>query len=171
MKLGLSPYSVKVVPYDPEWPKEFALEKARLLQKFGNELKIEHVGSTAVPGLPAKPIIDMLMAVESFEKLEYYATTLQDMGYEYKSRNMFKGRKFFPKNQAGKHTHHISLVIQNDPRNWDEKLSFRDALRKDNTMRDKYASLKQELARKYVNDRDSYTLAKDDFINKALHQN
>jgi len=96
--IGLKRGTVKVVDYDPNWPQEFEAEKQRLIDTFGNEvLAIEHIGSTSIPGLAAKPIIDMVAAVKSFDDLQVFMEGLQKLGYEYIPERMFDNRKFFPK--------------------------------------------------------------------------
>ncbi len=169
MTLGLKRGTVEVVNYDPHWPRQFEDEKRRLLAVFGDRpLALEHVGSTSVPGLASKPIIDMIGAVASFDQLDYFTQQLQKLGYEYIPERMFADRKFFPKGPANNRTHHLNLVTQGDPQQWCDILLFRDYLRQNDATRDAYMRLKQDLARRYSNDRAAYTLAKNSFIQQVL---
>lgn len=169
MSLGLKRGTVTVVDYDPLWPQNFDEEKARLFTALGRELlAVEHVGSTSVPGLVSKPIIDMIGAVESFDRLDYFIDHLQKLGYEYMPDRMFEARKFFPKGDQSYRTHHLNLVIKNDPEQWNNIILFRDYLRQNDTVRDQYANLKQKIAHEYSDNRYAYTKAKNDFIQKSL---
>lgn len=168
---GLKRGTVELQNYDPSWAQAFTDEKACLHKAFGGKLlAIEHVGSTAVPGLAAKPIIDMIAAVESFDQLDYFIEHLQKIGYEYMPSRMFATRKFFPKGSHDNRTHHLNLVIKDDPEQWKSILLFRDRLRQDNLLCDKYMALKLQLADQFPNDRASYTKAKNTFISAALHK-
>lgn len=169
MSLGLKRGTVEIVGYDPLWPQMFEKEKAALLAVLGKEvLAIEHIGSTSVPGLASKPIIDMVVAVKSFDQLDYFIDHLQKLGYEYMPDRMFKERKFFPKGSQDNRTHHLNLVIKNDPEQWDNMMLFRDYLRKNDAVRDQYSKLKQELADNHPNDRYNYTEGKNSFIQQVL---
>ncbi len=163
--IGLRRGTVKVVEYSPNWPKDFEAEKQRLIDAFGDKiLTIEHIGSTSVPGLAAKPIIDMIAAVKSFDDLPEFVNRLQKLGYEYMPERMFNNRKFFPKGSQENRTHHLSLVLLGDPEQWIKPIAFRDYLRIHETERDEYANLKTTLANRYANDRATYTQLKDDFF-------
>ena len=104
--IGLKRGTVKVVDYKPDWPKEFEAEKQRLIDAFGDKIiAVEHIGSTSIPALAAKPIIDMVVAVKSFDDLQVFIDKLQSLGYEYMPERMFDNRKFFPKgSQKNAHT-------------------------------------------------------------------
>lgn len=163
--IGLKRGTVKVVDYDPNWSKEFKAEKQRLLATFGDKiLAIEHIGSTSIPGLAAKPIIDMIVAVKSFDDLPEFADRLQQLGYEYMPERMFSDRKFFPRGSREKRTHHLNLVLQDDPEQWTKPIAFRDYLRIHEAERNEYAKLKTTLAKQYADDRAVYTKLKDDFL-------
>lgn len=171
--IGLKRGTVKVVGYNPNWHKEFEAEKQRLLDTFGEKiLAVEHIGSTSIPGLAAKPIIDMVVAVKSFDDLPEFIEGLQKLGYEYMPERMFDSRKFFPKGSQENRTHHLNLVLQNDPEQWIKPVVFRDYLRTHETEHKQYAKLKTNLAKQYADDRATYTKLKDDFfqlvIDKAL---
>lgn len=171
MTLGLPRTTVTIAPYDPLWPDYFAKEKQLLLATLGDKLiAVEHIGSTAVPGLAAKPIIDMVAAIASFNELAFFIEHLQKLGYEYMPDRMFASRKFFPKGPRTHRTHHINLVIKDDPEQWEAAILFRDYLKQNNTARDQYAQLKQALAKAHPNNRAAYTAAKNDFIQQCLRE-
>lgn len=151
------------------WSVEFEKEKQKLLNIFGDKITaIEHIGSTAVPDLPAKPLVDMIAAISSFDQLEDFITPLEKLGYEYMAERMFVDRKFFPKGPRSRRTHHLSLVLKDDFEQWISPLFFRDYLRNHKDARDAYARLKTSLASKYGNNREAYTKAKSDFIQHIL---
>lgn len=149
------------------------MEKQRLCEAFADKiLAVEHIGSTSIPELVAKPIIDMVAVVKSFDNLPEFIEDLQKLGYEYMPERMFDNRKFFPKGSQDNRTHHLNLVLQNDPEQWIKPIAFRDYLRAHDGEREEYAKLKLTLAQEYANDRATYTKLKDDFfqliIDKAL---
>ncbi|HET6747061.1 MAG TPA: GrpB family protein [Candidatus Saccharimonadales bacterium] len=169
MSIGLERGTVRLQAYDPNWAIEFERERQRLLDVFGDRLiAIEHIGSTSVPGLPAKPIIDMIAAIRSFDELENFVEPLQELGYEYSPERMFTDRKFFPKGPHSSRTHHLNFVLNDDANQWASPLLFRDYLRNHQEARNEYARLKFLLAGKYSNDREMYTKSKSDFIQRAL---
>lgn len=165
MPIGLKRGTVQLQPYDPGWAEEFTIEKAALKAAFGNKLvAIEHIGSTSVPGLAAKPVIDMVAAVDSFDNFTDFIAPLQAMGYEYMPERMFTDRKFFPKGPHSSRTHHLNLVLRNDPEQWVKPIAFRDYLRSHEQDRNEYASLKLAFAAAHAHDRAAYTKAKNSFI-------
>ena len=171
--IGLKRGTVRVEGYNPNWQKEFEAERQRLFETFGEKiLEVEHIGSTSIPGLAAKPIIDMVVAVKSFDDLPEFIDELQKLGYEYMPERLFDNRKFFPKGSQENRTHHLNLVLQDDPEQWTKPIAFRDYLRTHGREREEYAKLKITLAQEYTNDRATYTKMKDDFfqstINKSL---
>lgn len=169
--LGLRRGTVSVRPYDPNWVIGFEKEKQHLKEIFGDKIiSIEHIGSTAVPGLPAKPLIDINAAIRSFDELDDFIVPLQKLGYEYIPERMFADRKFFPKGSRSNRTHHLNLVLQNSVEQWANSLLFRDYLRDHQQARDEYAQLKVSLAKKYKDDREAYTRAKSDFIQRILRK-
>lgn len=170
MSVGLERGTVQLQVYDPGWANEFEQERQRLLDVFGNRLiAIEHIGSTSVPGLSAKPIIDMIAAVESFNDLGDFIEPLQKLGYEYMPERMFTDRKFFPKGPRSNRTHHLNLVLKSEVDQWESPLLFRDYLRNRQDARDEYAQLKSSLAQKYGHNRENYTKSKNDFIQHILY--
>ncbi|MFH1726657.1 MAG: GrpB family protein [Elusimicrobiota bacterium] len=161
---------VSLAAYDPAWPAMFADEARSLRSKLPGPPvgRIEHFGSTAVPGLCAKPVIDILVEVASHEQAkETIAPALEAEGYEYFWRPMFEGSDvfyawFIKRGPGGKRTHHIHMV-ESDSELWD-RLRFRDYLREFPAERERYERLKRELAARHPGDRVAYTEAKTGFV-------
>ena len=162
---------VAVVPYDPHWPELFKEEKAHLLSCLPKTLvnRIEHFGSTAVPGLTAKPIVDMLVEVTSLDETRQKVPfILEPKVYDYFWRPVWGDDTppfyaFFIKRDAdGNRTHHIHLVEAHFEL-WD-RLLFRDYLIEHPHVAQDYSKLKLKLSNIHVNDRVAYTEAKTDFI-------
>ncbi len=157
---------VVVVPYDPVWPHQYEEEKTRILAVIAPYVVcIEHMGSTAVPGLAAKPVIDILIAVHSLADAPLFLPPLASLGYVYiqKHESMFPERRYLHRLVNGQHTHHLHVVEQ-DSNFFNVQIAFRDYLRRHTDARDQYAVLKLDLAQRYRNDRDAYTDAKSAFI-------
>jgi len=162
---------VRIVPYDPVWLKMFEDESTFLRRKFPKGLikRIEHFGSTAILGLSAKPIIDILVEVSSLEETKkQIVPVLEAKGYEYFWRPSFGDDVppyyawFIKRNSEGKRSHHIHMV-EADSELWD-RLYFRDYLRQFPTEAKNYDKLKRQLSEKYPNDRVKYTKEKSEFI-------
>lgn len=166
--IGLKRGTVSVVEYQPSWVAAFDEEKQQLLDALGDNVSgIEHVGSTSVPGLAAKPIIDMLAAVDDLSVYKRLIEPLTALGYEFMPERVFADRVFFPKGPRENRTHHLSLAVKNSD-GWNKTIAFRDYLRENASARDKYQSFKTQLAAKYPNDRASYTKAKEQLIEVIL---
>jgi GrpB-like predicted nucleotidyltransferase (UPF0157 family) len=161
---------VRIVPYDPEWPARFDRERDLLLQAIGPWVvdDIHHVGSTAVPGLDAKPIVDMLVGVEDLESSRACFEPLAEIEYLY-APYMPDAMHWFCKPDPGRRTHHLHLVPRDSPRYRDE-LAFRDHLRANPEKARDYAELKHRLAARFDRDREGYTEAKADFIERNLRE-
>jgi GrpB-like predicted nucleotidyltransferase (UPF0157 family) len=156
-----------IVPYDPRWPQLFKDEAEFLRKKLPESLieRIEHFGSTAVPGLPSKPIIDMLIQVQSLEETKTQIVPLLEAeGYNYFWRtDKLPAYAWFIKRDAeGKRTHHLHMV-EADSQLW-ERLYFRDYLREFPEEARRYAKLKQSLVEKYPKDRVAYTEGKSAMV-------
>jgi len=162
---------VAIVPYNPLWPKSFKDEKEHLLSCLPRELlrRIEHFGSTAVPGLPAKPIVDILVEVTDLNETRRLAVpVLEGQGYDYFWRPT-RGDDvppfyawFIKRDKNGNRTHHIHMV-EGHFEHWD-RLLFRDYLIEYPDVAKEYGDLKQKFSELYQNDRVAYTRAKTDFI-------
>ena len=160
--------AVELVPYDPAWPGRFRAESERLGRVLSRWLvaPVEHTGSTAVPGLVAKPVIDIMAPVSSLEASRDAIAAAATLGYlhaAYRDDVMH----WFCKPSPRHRTHHLHLVPHGS-RTWSDRLLFRDRLRRDATLRRDYARLKRTLAATHRNDRDAYSAAKGPFIEGVL---
>jgi len=157
---------IEVVDYDPSWPRQFQALAARARTALGSRvLRIDHVGSTAVAGLAAKPIIDLDVLVQS-TAVDAAIRTLADLGYAHEGDLGIVGREAF-RSPIGEARHHLYLMTEGHPE-WRRHLRFRDALRADPPLREAYARLKHTLAAQYGDDRTAYSHGKSDFIRAAL---
>jgi len=159
---------VRLTPYDPAWPDAFERERVALEAAIGPWVVggIHHVGSTAVSGLEAKPILDILVGVEDLESSRACFEPLAALEYlyaPYRSDEMH----WFCKPHPDRRTHHLHLAPVTGRRYADE-LAFRDLLRADPKVAGAYAALKRELAQRFRDDREAYTDAKTGFIREAL---
>jgi GrpB-like predicted nucleotidyltransferase (UPF0157 family) len=159
---------VEIVPYDGSWLARFADEREGLVKVLQPWLHgpIEHVGSTAVPGLAAKPVIDIMAGVETLAASRAAIARLEAIGYCY-SPYKADVEHWFCKPSPALRTHHLHLVPLHSAL-WVERLRFRDALRADTELARAYAALKLELAARFRNDREAYTQAKAPFIRAVL---
>lgn len=159
---------IEIVPHDPAWAAAFEKERSALEAAIGDLAAggIHHVGSTAVPGLAAKPIVDILVGVEDLEGSRAGFPPLARLGYLYAPYRAAE-MHWFCKPSPGRRTHHLHLVPTASRRYADE-LAFRDLLRADDELARDYASLKRALAERHRDDREAYTEAKSDFIRAAL---
>lgn len=165
---------VDIVPYNSSWTKRFKEEKRFLLEKFPNVVKrIVHFGSTAVPNLASKPIIDMLIEVTSHKDVrEHIVPVLTSLGYDYFYRPEFDKPPmydwFIKRDKKGRRTHHLHMVKKSS-KLW-ERLLFRDYLINHPNVARKYGNLKVEISKKFPNDRRTYTKAKTNFIVSATEK-
>ncbi len=162
--------AVEMAAYDSAWPAAFQRERALIAVALGDlALAIEHVGSTAVPGLGAKPIIDITVGLRRQTDGEECVRPLEELGYEYRGEAGIPGRLYFRKLTDGLRTHHIHMVeLESDF--WQRQLLFRDYLREHPQEARAYYELKVRLAAQYGADRDGYTEAKTEFIESALRK-
>ena len=159
---------IELVPYDPSWPARFEQERRRLEQVLGPWLvgPIEHIGSTAIPGMSGKPIIDIMAAIGDLDAARPAIAAAAGAGYvHYPYRDDVM--HWFCKPSAARRTHHLHLVPHASPL-WRERLAFRDRLRADRTLAAEYAALKIALARRFRHDREAYTDAKGPFVVRVL---
>jgi len=161
---------VVLTEYDPEWASKFEAEKEFLLQVIGDWIcgSVEHVGSTAIPGLIAKPVIDIMFGVKSLEESRPTIDILINNGYEHSAYKTDVMHWFCKPNDAFR-THHLHLIPYKSPL-WQERIQFRELLRSDGRIAREYAELKKNLAIKYKDDRETYTLKKWPFIEKELYR-
>ncbi|HDR7636868.1 MULTISPECIES: GrpB family protein [Bacillus] len=156
-----------IKPYQQYWHTEFLNEKNKLVPLLHEEIiAIEHIGSTAVEGLGAKPLIDMMIGVTNLQITENWREALEEIGYEYVPKNTPNWR-FFRKGKWRAGTHHLHVYIYNNEE-WRNNLLFRDFLINHEWAREEYRVLKEMLAAAYPFDRVSYTNAKAPFICNIL---
>jgi len=162
---------VVVCDYDPAWPALFEQERTRLQHVLGSMvLTIEHVGSTAVPGLAAKPIIDLLVGVRSLTEARSCCTEpLQALGYAYLAEyeSWLPGEMLFRKGAPGPWTHHVHVMEPSGAR-WEELILIRDYFRRHREIASAYASLKRALALVFEEDIAGYRNAKRPFLQAVL---
>jgi GrpB-like predicted nucleotidyltransferase (UPF0157 family) len=164
--IGLTHGQVILLPYTPAWERLFEGERAALQAALGGlALNIQHVGSTAIPGMVAKPILDIAIAVRDFEDGLACVVPLEKLGYEYRGVVGVISRHYFSKGEP--RTHHIHMYAISSP-DWENQLLFRDYLRAHPDWARAYADLKQEMAQRYSQDREAYMLAKGPFIQEIL---
>lgn len=165
----MSKLMVNLSEYNLNWEKEFEIEKKRIVEVIGDKIVgIEHIGSTSIKGLEAKPIIDIIVGVQHLEEVSNIVMPLSKIEYEYVHKPEFKDRRFFRKGLWGQGTCHLHICEMNSSE-WVEKLLFRDYVRLHPDIAIEYASLKKELASKYKFDRPTYTRKKEPFIKRIIH--
>jgi GrpB-like predicted nucleotidyltransferase (UPF0157 family) len=157
---------VIVSPYSAEWPAHFTVVRDALLATFAPQVvEIEHIGSTSVPGLAAKPVIDVLLGARTLAEIEQKIEALGDLGFTYvpKYEVEIPTRRYFVKASATTPRVHLHAV-ERDSRIWAEHMAFRDRLRTDAALCATYQRLKLRLAEEYADDKAAYTEAKGPFI-------
>ncbi len=161
---------VEIYPYNPAWAADYAAEAARLIPVFGHHLlAIHHIGSTAVPGLLAKPTIDILPVVDDISQIDALNPPMAALGYIAKGENGIPGRRYFRKGSDANHTHHIHVFQAGRPEIADH-LNFRDYLRAHPDEAVAYGRLKTTLAAQFRADPPAYTNAKAEFIAEILRR-
>ena len=164
--IGLGENAVRLNPYTKDWERLFREEKSRLQIAVGLfVLDIQHVGSTSIPGMIAKPIIDIAIAVESFEEANVCIKPIESLGYQYRGENNIPRRHFFVKGNPRTYHIHINEIGSRD---WNEQISFRDYLIHHQDIASGYAELKMELAQRYPTDRQAYSESKSPFIKHVV---
>ena len=154
---------VDVMPYRAEWPEMFARDAEQLASLFGAEaVRVHHIGSTSVPGLSAKPILDFLIEVRDLEQADRFNPQMVALGIEPKGENGIPGRRYFQKG-GNNRTHHIHLFQVGNPE-IDRHLVFRDYLRAHPEQAKRYGGLKEQLAAQFPCDIESYIAGKHDLI-------
>lgn len=159
---------IEVVPYDPAWPAAFAKERDALAAALGGALgAIEHIGSTAIPGISAKPTIDLMAGSSELKVDEGAVAALAKLGYRYLGEYGIAGRHFFRKGSPP--THHLHWVRRGGDF-WYKQVVFRDYMLAAHDDAKAYEDLKKGLAARFHNDRSRYTAAKTDFVVAALER-
>ena len=165
--MGLAVGKVSLEPYNPKWTEDFLQEKIELQNIFGKETPIEHVGSTSVPGLSAKPIIDIVVGLDSLDEFEKYRPIIEKLSHYSIKEDSDKDEWLVRKGPEENRTHFIHVLDKNAPR-FKNYIKFRNYLRDHPDTLKQYENLKKDLAVKYADERKKYTAAKADFINEIL---
>jgi GrpB-like predicted nucleotidyltransferase (UPF0157 family) len=154
---------VEIVNYDPTWPAEFERIAARAIGALGPlGVRAEHLGSTAVPGLAAKPVIDLALVIPSEDDLPEAVEALAMLGYAREGDLGVRGREAFS-SPPGEQRHHLYVCVEGAPE-LDRMCDFRDRLRADPAAAEGYAELKRELAARHRGDRVAYAAAKTEYV-------
>lgn len=160
------PRTIELLPYDPAWPDQYQQEAEQLSAIFSDQLvSIHHIGSTAIPGIKAKPVIDILVVVREIEQVEPFNQAMIDFGYLPRGERGIPGRRYFRKGPDDLHSHHVHVYGQGHQAIW-LHLDFRDYLRAHPAEGQAYSQLKETLAEKYREDPAGYTKEKTDFVVK-----
>ena len=169
--IGLKRGTVRLKKHNPKWKELFEKEKKLLLKKFPDIiLEISHGGSTAIPGMPAKPIIDMFTAVKSLKSIESVKKELEKLCYEYRGEEGVPGRILYVKNMRGGReirTHHLQFVEKGN-KEWKNHLLIKNYYLEHPGAVKEYAKLKKELANKYPDNRPLYSEGKQKFVKAIL---
>ena len=169
MLVGLKRGKVRVVPYQKAWAEEFEREKARILKVCGSKvIVLEHIGSTSVPGLAAKPIIDIAVGIKKFKDAEKLIRPLNTIGYRF-YKSFQRQRLFVAKGPDERRTHYLHVMRYNGVK-WKSDQLFRNYLRSHPTVAKQYGELKRKLAKIYQEDRHAYSDKKDSFIKSVITQ-
>lgn len=167
--LGLDKEEVILLQRDFNyWNSLFQKEKQILEEKLsGKYVAVEHVGSTAIPSIPTKPIIDIAIGVISIEEPKAIISALEPVSYQYRCDRGSKTRLLFIKTEGEKRTHHLHVEIFGSI-DWNDHIDFRDCMLTNPELKQEYANLKINLAKMYPHSREDYTLAKAYFIKAVL---
>jgi GrpB-like predicted nucleotidyltransferase (UPF0157 family) len=159
---------VRIAEYDPAWPATFERERDALERALGSDVTggIHHVGSTAVPGLAAKPIIDIMVGVRDLEAARSLVEPLRSLDYLYAPYREDE-MAWFCKPHPARRTHHLHLVPTGSPR-YRAALAFRDHLRAHPDVAAEYLALKRRLAAEFEHDREAYTEGKEEFVRRTV---
>ncbi len=159
---------IQLVDYDANWPQKFQ-EEAEILHDLLDEIivSIHHIGSTAVPGLNAKPVVDLMVEVIDIEEVRSMNDEFQKAGYEVLGENGISGRHFITRNLEGERTHDVH-IFQIGHKEIEQMILFRDRMLENPLEAEAYSELKNDLANQYHDDPIRYTQGKTDFILSAI---
>ena len=159
---------IQLFAYESGWQILFREERDQLQASIGEYvLDIQHIGSTSIPGMTAKPILDIGIAITNFVEGVRCIEPMEKLGYTYKGENGIPRRHYFVK--GAPRTHHVHMV-EIESEEWRSNLLFRDYLIKHPETAREYARLKQELAKQFATEREAYQAGKDGFIKAVLHK-
>jgi len=168
--VGLERGKVELEEHREEWKKEYEREVSRLKDLIGDKiLGFEHIGSTAIHRIKAKPIIDMIAIVEDLEDSEMIVSVLEKHGYEHRKNGDLKDRIFLAKGSEDNRTHYLSLA-EKESKFYRRTTAFRDYLKTHAEAAKQYSKLKEKLAGKHQDNRDKYTEEKTEFIEKIIEK-
>lgn len=166
--IGLKRGTVKLMPHNKGWFSIFEKEKKLLKKKLGNlAIDIQHIGSTSISRIPAKPIIDIAVGVRSLKDVKKFPKLLKSSGYKLIEEAGTSYRIFFSKGAEMKRTHHLHVMKYNG-RVWKKDILFRDYLRNHKVRAKQYTNLKKSLAKRFSKERLAYTANKSGFINETI---
>ena len=156
---------IEVVPYDCNWANHFLIEATRLEKLFKENFSaIHHIGSTSIPDMPAKPTIDIVLAVKDIAKVDKLNPEMQKLGYEAWGEYNIPGRRFFVKGE-NKRSHHVHVFQQGSP-DITRHILFRDYFIANPVDAKEYSKLKIELAEKFRHNRRAYVVGKQEFVKR-----
>lgn len=165
--VGLARGRVELEEYSTTWADEFEQEKERLLNHLDDDnLIILHVGSTAIPGMVAKPIIDILL-ISDHTEVDYWNSKLEELGYHYRENGGNEDSIFFARGSEEQRTHYLRITYPHS-RTHISMVYFRDTLRANTALAQEYRDLKVKLAQVYPDQRTEYTKQKEPFVIKVL---
>ena len=165
--LGLGRYTVRLEPHNEVWTELFEAERLRLKTVLGDDAVIEHIGSTAVPGLQAKPILDIGVGVEDFDAAFTFVEPLEALGYTFRGEQGIPRRHYFVKGPDDNRTHHLHMLERTNTE-WRTLILFKDYLRAHPKVAAEYQRLKLGLAEQFPRDREAYTDGKHTFVQDIL---
>ena len=164
--LGLESGVVRLIEYDARWPALFAAEQQRIRDQCGTlTLRLEHIGGTSIPGMCAKPVLDIAAGLPRGTSTQDCVAALERAGYEHRGERGVSGRQYFRRGQP--RSYHVHLVEVDGPL-WRDYLAFRDYLRADTEAACRFADLKRVLAARFSRDRDAYMNAKSLRVEEIL---
>lgn len=167
--LGVRHLTVTLAAPDARWREAYALEEVRIRDALGSlALDIQHFGSTAIPAIKAKPIIDILVGVRRFEDGATCIGPMEQIGYDYAGADIVPDDYIFGRGIKGETRTHLAHIVEYQGHNWKRNILFRDRLRSDSILVQAYEELKIDLARKYAQNRAAYTASKKAFIDKVV---
>ena len=161
---------IEVLPYEPDWIGLFATEAGLLRRVFGREVvAIHHIGSTSIPGMKAKPVIDILLEVRVLERVDAFNEPMRRLGYEPRGEYGLPNRRFFPKTVNGHRTVHVHTWQSGEPE-IERHIAFRDFMIAHPVQAQEYGELKEALVSQYAGDRKAYISGKHDFCQEMERQ-